>query len=175
MYHNTITVFNYHEKTNSWYTTVFSGVNLIEGAGASSTSDCGLTNSDAVEVIIHVSQEKAAKTIIYEPFVIVDNDGNGILSDDHNMLNYKEPETDKRKRYIGPKAFSRLEDPSCSFTFAPEVDFFAVGNFHADNPILDDGYNEGLYHAMNDVNDCVYKIKSAVFYSLIPHFEIGGM
>ena len=39
--------------------------------------------------------------------------------------------------------------------------------------ITDDDYESGFYDYANSRYDNVYQIISAVFYSLIPHFEIG--
>ena len=41
-------------------------------------------------------------------------------------------------------------------------------------PLTDDDYDEGLYHALNAERDGIYLISSAGFYGLLPHFEIGG-
>lgn len=174
MYHDVVTVFNFHEKTGKWYTTVFKNVNLIEVKAETATRDSGRTNNDAVELIIHVKQDKSAHTVIYEPYRIVDNEGNAFVADDHNKLSYQDPDTDDVRKYIGPKAYARLDDPRGYFTFKAETDFFVVGNYSSADPVDDDEYDEGFYHAMNDAQDGVYMISSAVFYSLLPHFEIGG-
>ena len=76
-------------------------------------------------------------------------------------------------QYVGPKAYAALENPVGYFTFATEQDFFFVGNA-ASGIVSDDDYDEGFYHAMNKEHDGVYLVQSAAFYSLIPHFEIGG-
>lgn len=174
MYHNVITVFNFHEKTGAWYTTVFKGVNLVEHKADVSTQDAGVTNTDTIEAIIRVKQDKSVHTIIYEPYRILDNEGNNIVSEDHSKLSYLDPDTDELRKYIGPKAYARLDNPVGYFTFKAEQDFIVEGNYSSDLPIDDGKYDEGLYHAMNDAQDGVYMITSAVFYSLLPHFEIGG-
>ena len=76
-------------------------------------------------------------------------------------------------RYVPPKEYAALENPVGYFTFTPEQDFFYVGFVMAAS-YSDDDYDEGLYHHMNKTYDGVYMIQSATFYSLIPHFEIGG-
>lgn len=144
MYDDVVTVFNYHEKTGSWYTTVFSGADLHEVSADSATAGSGITNSDSVELIIHVSPDKVART-----------DGSEV-------------------QYLPPRAYSVLDDPNGFYTFKPETDFFTVGDQAADTPIIDDDYDEGYYHALNDEQDGVYMITSAAFFSLLPHFEIGG-
>lgn len=77
------------------------------------------------------------------------------------------------KSYLGPKAYKRSASPEEHFTFLAETDFFMVGD-HRQEPVTDDDYDEGFYHAMNDTYDEVYMISSAVFLGLLPHFEIGG-
>ena len=174
MYEHTITVFNFHEKTGAWYTSVFSGVSLYDNASANATPSSGKVNASSIEAIIHVDQSKSASTIIYEPNIIVDEYGNVITTDDSKMLSYQEPETNKVKSYTGPKAYAKLENPDGYFTFKPETDFFVTGNYSSNDPIPDEDYEDGLYNAMNDAQDGVYMIASAIFYGLLPHFEIGG-
>lgn len=52
MYDSIITVFNFHEKTETWRTTVFEGVSLYEVSAETATRDSGKTNSDTVDLII---------------------------------------------------------------------------------------------------------------------------
>ena len=58
--------------------------------------------------------------------------------------------------------------------FAPECDFIFAGAWPDTEPLTDDDYDEGLYHALNAERDGIYLISSAGFYGLLPHFEIGG-
>lgn len=76
--------------------------------------------------------------------------------------------------YMGPKAYAVLPDPTGYFTFAPESSFIVVGDHMENAPLNDDDYEQGLYHEMNMTLDEVYMVTSATYYSLIPHFEIGG-
>ena len=76
-------------------------------------------------------------------------------------------------RYVGPKEYAALENPIGYFTFKPEQDFFYVGSVMATSYPEDD-YDDGFYHYMNRAYDGVYMVQSWSFYSLIPHFEIGG-
>lgn len=149
MYDAIVTLFNFHEATGAWYTTVFSGVNLLEAKAESATRDSGRTNGDTVELLIHTNSEKAARAV-----------GAG--------------GTTASVQYVGPKAYSTLEDPRGFFTFKAETDFVAVGNHAHTAPVADDDYDEGLYHAMNNEYDGVYMITAATFFGLLPHFEIGG-
>lgn len=76
-------------------------------------------------------------------------------------------------RYVVPKEYAALENPVGHFTFKPEQDFFYAGSFTA-GPYSGDDYDNGFYHFMKQNHDGVYMIQSCAFYSLIPHFEIGG-
>ncbi len=174
MYNDVITVFNFHEKTGAWYTTVFKNVNLLETTGETATRDSGRTNNDTVELIIRILPDKSAHTVIYEPYLVITNEGDAYVDNRGVKLSYREPDTDEVRWYIGPKAYERLDDPRGYFTFKAETDFFVVGNYSSEAPITDNDYDEGLYHAMNDAQDGVYMITSAAYFSLLPHFEIGG-
>lgn len=77
-------------------------------------------------------------------------------------------------QYVPPKAYQALDDVSKHFTLTPQVDFIAIGDNTSETPVPEDDYDEGLYHAMNEANDGVYMINTATWFSLLPHFEIGG-
>lgn len=173
MYRKTITLFNYHGETDSWYTTVFIGADLIENSGANATRQ-GETNSAAVDLIVHVQRDKKADTIVYKPKRIADAEGNILVSGEDSFIIYGDPVLHADKQYAGPKAYAAIENPRNYFTFTPESDFFIVGNYYSDAPISDADFEDGLYSAMNAAHDGVYMITSAAFYSLLPHFEIGG-
>ena len=104
----------------------------------------GRNNADAVEVIVHCSADRSITT------------------------------TEGPKSYTGPKEYAKCSNPTERITFTPEHDFIYDGEWPELVPISDDQYDSGLYHAMNDEYDGIYMINSAVFYGLIPHFEIGG-
>lgn len=78
--------------------------------------------------------------------------------------------TDGLKRYAQPKMFKGSDE----ITFDLAKDFFYVGDWNDVKTVSDSDYENGLYNAMNDAYDGVYLISSCVFYSLLPHFEIGG-
>jgi len=144
MFDQTITLFNYRESDHSWYTSVFDGVDVIEGQGKTATKH-GDTNSDNVEILLNC-----------QPFrIATDSEGNELL-------------------YIPPKVYAAKEDVEGYFTLTPECDFIMIGDHSEDEPLDDDDYDEGLYHAMNDEYDGVYMITSATWFNLMPHFEIGG-
>lgn len=65
-------------------------------------------------------------------------------------------------------------DIAKAFGVAPECDFIFAGAWPDTEPLTDDDYDEGLYHALNAERDGIYLISSAGFYGLLPHFEIGG-
>lgn len=144
MFQNTITLFNYHETTGNWHPSVFSNVDLSVNASSNSTKD-GKNSNDAVTVIIHCTKDKTFTTV----------DG-------------------LEKTYTGAKAYARCDDPTAHVTFKPECDFIYEGAWPDSDPICDEDYESGFYHAMNEEHDDVYMISSAAFYSLLPHFEIGG-
>ena len=77
-------------------------------------------------------------------------------------------------RFVSPKAYAALDDVHGFFTLTPESDFIMIGNYGEADAVDDDDYDEGLYHALNDDHDGVYMITGATWYSLLPHFEIGG-
>ncbi len=149
MYDAVVTLFNFHEKTGAWYPTVFGGVNLLETKAETATRDSGRTNGDTVELILHTSGDRTAQAM--------DADG-----------------TPVRVQYVGRKEYAALENPQGYFTFKAETDFIAVGNHAQKAPLVDDEYDEGLYHAMNTEYDGVYMITAAAYFGLLPHFEIGG-
>lgn len=77
------------------------------------------------------------------------------------------------KPYVSPKAYAALENGENAVTFQPQTDFIMLGVYESTEPINDDDYEAGFYDDMNSKYDDVYQIVSVVFYSLIPHFEIG--
>ena len=81
---------------------------------------------------------------------------------------------DGSRSYIAPKDYAITPVPTEFITFTPEHDFFYVGRWDDLTPVDDDDYDEGFYHAMNKEHDGVYLISSAAYFSLIPHFELGG-
>ena len=122
---------------------------VIKGADlaetkSSSSTTTGKNNADTVGVIVHCSGDKQITT------------------------------TAGAKSYTGPKEYARCKNPAERITFKPECDFIYDGEWPDLAPISDEGYDSGLYHAINDTYDGVYMITSAVFFGLLPHFEIGG-
>ena len=59
MHDQTITLYNYHEPSGLWYTTVFEGVQLA-AASASSATTHGNTDGDSVSIIIPAAVDKTA-------------------------------------------------------------------------------------------------------------------
>ncbi len=104
----------------------------------------GITNNNTAEVIIHSTADK----------MIMTNSG--------------------LKRFVGTKEYMALTDPESYITFTPEKDFIIDGVYEYINPISDENFDSGLYHELNEAFDNVYLITSAVFYNLIPHFELGA-
>lgn len=77
-------------------------------------------------------------------------------------------------RYVEPKGYTKSESADGILTFTPGQDFILIGAWDDPAPIAADEYEDGLYDALNDAYDDVFMITSAEYYSLIPHFEIGG-
>lgn len=111
---------------------------------ASAHTLTGTNNGDTVEIIVHCTPDKVVITSAGE------------------------------KQYTGPKEYARCADPASVITFAPETDFIFAGVWDTLDPIAEDEDSEGLYHEMNNEHDGVYMVTSAIFYGLLPHFEIGG-
>lgn len=148
MYDKTITLFNYRKSTRTWHTSVFKGVDVIE-LRSDTSGQHGHVNGDTVDIILHVRADKTATAY--------DARGGSSL-----------------KQYVSPRAYEALVSPDGSFTMTPEVDFIVVGEHDSAIPYNDDDYEGGLYHATNAAMDGVYMVTSATFFSLLPHFEIGG-
>ena len=143
-----LTLFNRHGETEEnwrWYPVTLQGVTLHDIRANAPTADAGITNADQVEALISAKADRSLQ------------DAAG------NVL-----------RYVGPKEYAALEDPAGFFTFTPGQDFFLVGSYEAEEAVADIDFDEGFYHALNRERDGVYRITSAAFYSLLPHFEIGG-
>ena len=60
----TITLYNYHEPSGLWYTTVFEGVQLA-AASASSATTHGNNGGDSVSIIIPAAADKTAASRQY--------------------------------------------------------------------------------------------------------------
>lgn len=61
MYHNTITLFNYHKATDKWYPSVISGVDLISNKASTATKE-GVNNGDTVDIIVHCTRDRVITT-----------------------------------------------------------------------------------------------------------------
>lgn len=113
-------------------------------ASSSNSTNHGKTNSDTVEIIVNCDSCKRINTIC------------GL------------------KKYIGPKAYAKSEYPYEYITFKPECDFIFDGEWDDIQVFNENDYESGFYHYMNDGYDGIYMIKSAAYFGLLPHFEIGG-
>jgi hypothetical protein len=90
------------------------------------------------------------------------------------LINVDADKSYNGKQYVGPKAYAATDTPADCFTFTPETDFFVVGDRSMTEPVSEDDYESGYYHEMNTLYDGVHMVVSAAYFSLIPHFEIGG-
>lgn len=128
-----------------WYPSVISGVTLFETESETPSTQAGHENADSVELHIMATSAQAVMT------------------------------TAGSKLYFRPKSYARLHDPDGFITFDPAQDFFWVGALDDLTPIPDEeGGDSGFYSAFNEHRDGVYRISSALWLGLIPHFEIGG-
>lgn len=144
MFDTTITLFNYHESTDTWFKTVIENVNCIINEAASPTTR-GLNDVNTADIKIQTAPDKS----------IVDKGGS-------------------QKTYVGPKMFAEDNAPGDKFTFTPEKDFVMVGDFGSLPTRKDDDYATGLYDELNGKYDNVYIVQKSVYFGLIPHFEVGG-
>ena len=147
LYKDTITLFNRYikDKVVYWYPTVLNGVNL---------------NIDKASIVAKYGAE----------------------SKDNAVLNVKyqcgeETAMVGNKKYLTPKEWKKqVEDNlSKSLTFTPgtkDFDFFYVGEWGNEEPIVNDDYANGFYSYMNKNYDGVFAISSVAKYSVIPHFEV---
>ena len=147
MYKDTVTVFNRYVdsfKNTIWYPHVISGVNLIV--------DKAVINSKYGEV----SKDNAVMNVKYhtgDSAVMVGN-----------------------KPYLPPKEWERQVNDdlpkSITFTSGNDFDFFMLGDYGSEEPIIDE--NGRFYSDMQREYDNVFAITSVAKYSVIPHFEIVG-
>ena len=127
-----------------WFPHVIHGVDAVGITdGASATALNGNTKADNGSILIQSSSGK-------------------VINTDSTL-----------KPYVSPRAYAALESGESVVTFQPQTDFIMLGEHESSEPITDDDYESGFYDYANSRYDNVYQIVSAVFYSLIPHFEIG--
>lgn len=138
------TITLFNLHNGSWFPHIIHGVDAAGITdGASATALNGTTKSDNGSILIQTSNSK-------------------VINVDKTLL-----------PYVSPKAYAALENGADAVTFQPQTDFIYMGEYENAEPINDDDYEAGFYDYVNSRRDGVYKIISAVFYSLIPHFEIG--
>ena len=76
--------------------------------------------------------------------------------------------------YVPPKQYAALLSPVGYITFDCNSTFVYVGAWEDNTPLSADDFDSGVYHYFRETYDSVYKIHSAAFFSLIPHFELNG-
>ena len=84
-----------------------------------------------------------------------------------------------KKRWLPPRQWQDLQDPSQAITFASGTmfDFFWLGDWGSEAPVKDYDYLEtgDFYTYMNRTHDYVFAVSSVNGpYGIIPHFEITG-
>lgn len=78
------------------------------------------------------------------------------------------------KTFVSPKEYQTLDSVDGSFTFTPEKDFMIVGKEMTDLVVNDEDFENGFYSFINHTVDDVYMVTNATWYSLLPHFVVGG-
>ena len=76
--------------------------------------------------------------------------------------------------YLPPKQYAALAEQNGHITFDSDTSFVYVGEWNSNEPLSVEEFDSGLYHYFKEHYDGVYKINSAAYYSLIPHFELKG-
>ena len=138
------TITLFNFHNDMWFPHVIWGVDAVGiSSGAGATALNGTTKTDSGVILIQSSSNK-------------------VINADNTL-----------KYYAPPKEYAALENVKNTVTFQPQKDFIILGKYESTEPIADDDYVAGFYDEMNSRYDTVYQIVSAVFYSLIPHFEIG--
>ena len=147
MYNDTVTVFNryvYSLGNTIWHPHVLFGVNLIVDK-AVITAKYG-----------EVSKDNAVLNVRYKNV-------NGVIIVGDNP-------------YLPPKEWERQVNDdlpkSITFTSGNDFDFFMLGNYGSEEPIIDE--NGRFYSDMQKEYDYVFAITSVAKYPAIPHFEIVG-
>lgn len=149
MFNDTITVFNSYEdsfKNITWYPTVIRGVNLLIDKAAI-VAKYGTDSKDNAILNIHY------QTIDGQIFV----DG---------------------KPYFLPKEWKNqtndMLSESITFASGTDFDFFMLGEYPTQEPIMDEDFRNGFFEEVKKEYDFVFAITSVANYSVIPHFEITG-
>ena len=146
MFDRTVTLFNYMKSTGKWYSTVIRNCTL-EAEESSSDSTRGTNSTSNVRIHLHCDRNKVFQT------------ERGAVP------------------YVPTKDYQTLTPSGSSvygLTFTPERDFLVVGKEMTVSAVPDADYESGFYHYVNDLEDDVYMITNATWYSLIPHFVVGG-
>ena len=149
MFKDTITVFNSYEdsfENITWYPTVIRGVNLLIDKAAI-VAKYGTDSKNNAILNIHY------QTIDGQIFV----DG---------------------KPYFLPKEWKNqtndMLSESITFASGTDFDFFMLGEYPTQEPIMDEDFRNGFFEEVKKEYDFVFAITSVANYSVIPHFEITG-
>ena len=122
---------------------------------------------------VHLNMDRAAILAKY-----------GVESADSAVLHIRYVQEDENKlvcgkRWLPPKQWAELQDPSGVLTFATgnQFDFFWLGDWGSEAPVQDADHfpDTDFYTYMNHTHDYVFAVSSVGGpYSVIPHFEILG-
>ena len=148
LHDGSITLFNWHERSRRWYTTLFTNVHIEDRASETAMPQSNRIGNDGVTINLPVNPDKSA--LVTLP---------GGNSEVHT--------------YMPPLRYAVQESPSGAYTLSPERDFVVLDDLYSAEPLEDRG-EEGLYSELNATRDYVFMISSRAFYRLIPHFEIAG-
>ena len=146
MFDRTVTLFNFLKSDGKWYSTVIKNCTL-EDTESSSDSARGRNSTSNVRIHLHCNSQQVFKT------------------------------TRGNIPYVPTKEYQNLTAVSGrvkGLTFTPEVDFLVVGKEMKENAVLDDNYENGFYNYVNKTVDDVYMVTNSTWYSLLPHFVVGG-
>lgn len=144
LYNDTITLFNRYSNRegDTWYPTVIRGVN-VNVDRAAIIAKYGAQSADSVVLNIRYSFDEENKTIAGKPW--------------KPPKEWEEQTNDELSNTL-------------TFASGTAFDFFYIGEWTDDAPIVDNDF----YNYMNDKYDDVYAITSVGLYTVIPHFEILG-
>ena len=146
MFDRVVTLYNFKKAEHTWFGTVIRGCSL-EATESSADSSRGTGSTGNVRIHFHCNKDK-------------------VFSTDEGSVPYVSTKEFQELPVIG----TRMQ----GLTFTPERDFMVVDDELTNLVVDDDEYENGFYHYCNDRMDHVYMVTNATWYSLIPHFVVGG-
>lgn len=173
MFKDTVTLFNYHAASDSWYPSVITGVDFGAAIADNRTTQ-GIANEDTVQLLIQCGADKAVTTTAGKKQYMEPKEYAGCENPEEAVT--FSPEYDFFYEGVWPD--NHILDDDYIPIETVEGYLLAYRNPSDDDEdvsdVTDSDYDAGFYNDMNDEYDGVHRISSAAFYGLIPHFEIGG-